>query len=227
MVSRPHRRGSRADRVTKRDVLDWKLSIEATGGRKGGRAKLPTINRKLSAIRSFLRWSQEQGHSPRFDPPKPARRQARPKPRWLEKNEERALVAAVEAANSRPGSRHPLPGSARGAPRGRDAGPRLGGRIDLRTQGEAEGPQGQGEQGTGYRALEYPPSCLDRSRGRPSQGAGPEERQRQPALGPGPPGHRRTLREARPGSARPSGWRTSRSTYSDILAHVACLRMEY
>ena len=88
------------DRVSKRDVLDWKLSIEATGGRAGTRAKLPTINRKLSAIRSFLRWSQEQGHSPRFDPPKPARRQAKPKPRWLEKTEERALVAAVEAANS-------------------------------------------------------------------------------------------------------------------------------
>jgi integrase len=87
-------------RVTKRDVLDWKLSVEATGGRKGGRAELPTVNRKLAAIRSFLRWTQEQELSPRFDPPRPARRQKKAEPRWLDKSEERALVAIVEASNS-------------------------------------------------------------------------------------------------------------------------------
>src|SRR5205823_14283729 len=36
----------------------------------------------------------------RFDPPKPQKRQAKPEPRWLEKAEERALIAAVEASNS-------------------------------------------------------------------------------------------------------------------------------
>lgn len=86
--------------VGRRDVLDWKLAIEAGGGRAGARAALPTVNRKLSAIRSFLRFTQEQELSPRFEPPRPARRQARPRPRWLEKAEERALVSAVEKANS-------------------------------------------------------------------------------------------------------------------------------
>jgi site-specific recombinase XerD len=40
--------------LSKRDVVDWKGSIEATGGRGGGRAELPTVNRKLAAIRSFF-----------------------------------------------------------------------------------------------------------------------------------------------------------------------------
>jgi len=87
-------------RIAKRDVLDWKQHVEATGGRNGARAELATVNRKLAAVRSFLRWAQDRGEAPHFEPPKPRRRQGPPEPRWLEKTEERALTAAVEAANS-------------------------------------------------------------------------------------------------------------------------------
>jgi integrase len=87
-------------RLTKRDLVEWKQALEATGGRHGARASLPTVNRKLAALRSFFRWAMDQDLGVRFDPPKPARRQGTPQPRWLERSEERALVAAVEAANS-------------------------------------------------------------------------------------------------------------------------------
>ena len=87
--------------LTKRDVNEWIGSIEATGGRRGARAELPTVNRKLAALRSFFRWAQGQDIGVRFDAPKPRRRQSKPDPRWLSKAEERALIAAVEAADSR------------------------------------------------------------------------------------------------------------------------------
>jgi integrase len=84
----------------KRDIVDWKKSVEAAGGRNGASAALATVNRKLAAIRSFLRWAQDQELAPQFDPPKPQKRQSKPEPRWLEKSEERALVATVEASQS-------------------------------------------------------------------------------------------------------------------------------
>jgi integrase len=86
--------------LSKRDVLDWKGALEASGGRAGGRAELPTVNRKLAALRSFFRWAQARDLGVRFEPPKPQKRQGPPDPRWLEPTEERALVAAVETANS-------------------------------------------------------------------------------------------------------------------------------
>jgi integrase len=96
--------------LTKRDVVDWKGSIEATGGRKAKdddgkrtvarKAEVPTVNRKLCAIRSFFRWAQGEDLGVRFEAPKPQRKQGKPDPRWLSRAEERALAAAVEAANS-------------------------------------------------------------------------------------------------------------------------------
>jgi integrase len=96
--------------LTKRDVLDWKQSIEETGGRKdkdgeGNRtiaraAKTPTVNRKLAAVRSFFRWAQEHDLGVRFDPPKPRKRQGRTEPKSLEADERRALLRAVESAGN-------------------------------------------------------------------------------------------------------------------------------
>ncbi len=92
-------------RLTKRDLVDWKGSIEATGGRKDRdgnptRAALPTVNRKLVALRSFFAWARDHDLGVRFEAPKPGKRQDEPEPRWLSRAEERALLAAAEVANS-------------------------------------------------------------------------------------------------------------------------------
>ena len=86
--------------IGKRDVVDWKKSVETAGGRGGAGAALATVNRKLAAVRSFLRWAQDHELAPQFEPPKPQKRQSKPAPRWLEKAEERALVAAVETSQN-------------------------------------------------------------------------------------------------------------------------------
>jgi integrase len=84
--------------LAKRHLVEWKASLEKTGGRKRQKAALQTVNRKLAAVRSFFRWAQDHDLGVRFDPPKPQKSQDPPAPRWLEKNEERALVEAVEAS---------------------------------------------------------------------------------------------------------------------------------
>jgi integrase len=82
----------------KRDVLDWKAALEKTGGRKGAEAKLPTVNRKLAAMNSFLRWAHDREIILRFDAVKPNKRQGKPKPKSLEADERRAFINAVEDA---------------------------------------------------------------------------------------------------------------------------------
>jgi integrase len=89
-------------RLVKRDVLDWKDHLERNGGRPDPQgharaAALATVNRKLSAVRAFLRWARERGLGPAFDPPKPRRRQGRSKPRSLEPDQRKALLRTVEA----------------------------------------------------------------------------------------------------------------------------------
>ena len=89
-------------RITKRDLLDWKDHVEKQGGRPDRQgntraAALATVNRKLSAVRSFVRWAQDLGLSPPFEPPKPRRRQGRSKPKSLEPDERKALIRTVEA----------------------------------------------------------------------------------------------------------------------------------
>jgi integrase len=102
-----HRLGEEPDidRLTKRDLLDWKEAVEKEGGRKDREGKpraasLPTVNRKLAAVRKFFAWAREQGLGARFDPPKPRRQHARPKPQSLEADERRALIRAAESKNS-------------------------------------------------------------------------------------------------------------------------------
>jgi integrase/recombinase XerD len=100
----------RLGQLAKQDVVDWKKSIEVAGGRKardddGNRtvargARLPTVNRKLSAVRSFFRWAQAQDLGVRFDPPKPKRSEGRSKPKSLKPDERRALIKAVEGSQS-------------------------------------------------------------------------------------------------------------------------------
>src|SRR5262249_32597592 len=87
-------------RIAKRDVLHWKDHVEKQGGRldRQGNARaaaLATVNRKLSAVRSFVRWAQDLGLSQPFEPPKPRRRQGRSKPRSLEPDERKALIRTV------------------------------------------------------------------------------------------------------------------------------------
>jgi integrase/recombinase XerC len=88
-------------RLTKRDLLAWRDSLEISGGRNGAKAELPTVNRKLGALRSFFGWARDRGLGVRFDPPKPRKRQAPPTPRWLEPAEERALIRTVELDDSK------------------------------------------------------------------------------------------------------------------------------
>jgi site-specific recombinase XerD len=57
--------------------------------------KPATVNRKLAAIRAFIRWAHKEGISPAVQAPKSIRQQTRP-PRWLERKEELALLRAVE-----------------------------------------------------------------------------------------------------------------------------------
>lgn len=85
----------------KRDLLEWLAALEAGGGRGGGRGSVATRNRKRAALGTFFGWARSEGRGVRFEMPKPARRQSRPEPRWLEKAEERALLAAVERAGVR------------------------------------------------------------------------------------------------------------------------------
>src|SRR5262249_54479114 len=88
--------------VSKRDALDWKDHIERTGraDRQGNvrPAALATVNKKLSALRTFIRWAKDEGLAdPRLDAPKPRRRHGRPRPKSLEPEERKALIRAVEA----------------------------------------------------------------------------------------------------------------------------------
>jgi len=92
-------------RLTKRDLLDWKDQVEKQGGRKDREgnphaASLPTVNRKLAAVRKFFQWARELDLAPAFDPPKPRRQHNRPKPKSLETDERKALLRAVESGQN-------------------------------------------------------------------------------------------------------------------------------
>jgi integrase/recombinase XerC len=54
-----------------------------------------TVNRKLAALRSLLRWAESEGIAPEIVVPRSLRRQKSP-PRWLDRKQQRALLRAVE-----------------------------------------------------------------------------------------------------------------------------------
>jgi integrase/recombinase XerC len=74
--------------VTSAELRDWKKhQLEAKHAPQ-------TINRRLAAVRSFLRWCGEQGWTLDVQVPKSVR-EVRRGPHWLSVSEERALVRAV------------------------------------------------------------------------------------------------------------------------------------
>jgi len=92
-------------RVAKRDALDWKEHIERRGrqdDRGDFRPAAPaTVNRKLSSLRTFIRWAKDRGLcDPRLEAPKPRRKHGRPKPKSLEPDERKALIKAAERRES-------------------------------------------------------------------------------------------------------------------------------
>jgi site-specific recombinase XerD len=62
--------------------------------RKSQKLKAATINKKLAALKSFLRWSEIKGFSEPLEMPEPLKRK-RGAIRWLTKNQEHSLLRAV------------------------------------------------------------------------------------------------------------------------------------
>lgn len=54
-----------------------------------------SVNRKLAALRSLLRWAEDEGLAPEIVAPK-SLRQVKPPPRWLSRLEQRSLIRAAE-----------------------------------------------------------------------------------------------------------------------------------
>src|SRR5262249_29698944 len=63
-----------------------------------GKLRPATVNKKLAALKSFLRWSEARGFSLGVEAPRGVRQQP-PATRWLTRSEERALVRSVERPN--------------------------------------------------------------------------------------------------------------------------------
>jgi len=85
--------------LTSRDLLEWQQHIEALPGRNGQPAALQTVNRKVAAMRAFLRWAQDEERgwvAAQIKPPRPRKKQAAEQPHWLTPAQQRALEAAVE-----------------------------------------------------------------------------------------------------------------------------------
>jgi integrase len=73
------------------DLRQWKSSLLAAG------LAPATVNKKLSVLKSFLRWSELRGYSTPVEVPQGVRQQ-KPATRWLTRTEERSLVRALERA---------------------------------------------------------------------------------------------------------------------------------
>lgn len=71
------------------ELRDWKRHL-----REERQLEPATVNRKLAAARSFLRWALAAGHAPEIVGPKSIREVRRP-PRWLSGAEQRALLRAA------------------------------------------------------------------------------------------------------------------------------------
>lgn len=88
-------------RLAAAELREWKADLQSRERKTslGGTKKLQpsTINRKLSAMKSFLRWAEGSGLSPGIVTPKTMRQTTRP-PRWLSRKEQLALLRAVDRA---------------------------------------------------------------------------------------------------------------------------------
>ena len=72
------------------ELREWKRHLHEDRGHE-----VATVNRRLAAIRSLLRWAEGQGYAPEVRTPKSLRRK-NPPPRWLNEKEQRALIRAAE-----------------------------------------------------------------------------------------------------------------------------------
>jgi len=76
------------------ELRAWKESLV-----KERELKPQTVNRKLAAIRSFLKWAEGEGIAKAIQAPK-SERQETPRPRWLTVKEEHRLMRAVEKTSN-------------------------------------------------------------------------------------------------------------------------------
>jgi integrase/recombinase XerC len=72
------------------ELREWRHHL-----REGRKLEPATVNRKLAALRSLLRWAAAEGLAPEIAVPK-SLRQVKPPPRWLDRKQQRALVRSVE-----------------------------------------------------------------------------------------------------------------------------------
>ena len=72
------------------ELREWKNHL-----RDDRKLEPATVNRKLAALRSLLRWAEAEGLAPEIAAPK-SLRQVKPPPRWLDQLEQRSLIRAVE-----------------------------------------------------------------------------------------------------------------------------------
>ncbi len=76
------------------EVREWKQYL--TGEL---RLKPATVNRKLSAIRAFVKWTVKEGIGREIQTPKSVRSE-KPAPRWLSRKEQLALLRAVDRVDT-------------------------------------------------------------------------------------------------------------------------------
>jgi integrase/recombinase XerD len=77
--------------IMESDLREWIAWLRA---QKSPKLKPATINKKRAALKSFLRWSEVKGFSEPIEMPPPMKGQAGAL-RWLSRNDEHALVRAV------------------------------------------------------------------------------------------------------------------------------------
>jgi integrase/recombinase XerC len=80
--------------ISVEDLRDWKRH-------QSGLDHAPrTINRRLAAMRTFLRWTESKGWTFEVETPKSVK-QVKPGPKWLEPRDEKALVRAVRGSGDK------------------------------------------------------------------------------------------------------------------------------
>jgi site-specific recombinase XerD len=86
--------GPKLSQLGKSDLVEWKQSLVAL------KRAPATVNRKLAAVASFLRWARNEGLCDPIGSPKKMRCGRQP-PKWLTKNEKHAFLRTVEKAGKR------------------------------------------------------------------------------------------------------------------------------
>ena len=209
----PARGGTRVRHPDQAGCQRWMGRSRRLSSRRSGR---PAPPRQPQAGRAPLVLPLGTGAESgvRFNAPKPRRRQSKPDPRWLSKAEERALIAAVEAADGGGTSR-----SSGWACTVASASRRCRASTAPTSPSRAKGEMVVGERAAtaGREALQDAPACAARAGRRPAIRTR-ARRPARPAIDPG-------LRTSPPVPARPPGSgrrrrasRVSRSTRSAIPA---------